>query len=294
MPAGGPGRGPGLRRRGLQRLPGRGRAARGLRAGPRHGLRRQDPDPSRPDRDRERGLRALGGRHRPGRAAGRRLRSGRPRAARAWRWWMGGSSRTCTSSPAPRALLARAQTRDHRDWRLQHDAADPRARPSGRARISSSGWRPPAARGARRRARRGAGERRVRAASSVGLVLIDRRLPRGALSRRSTIRRRWTRHLNNLLMLVAVCLFGIGPFEEPRARLAAASDADRRGGLGGRASAGQRRPRRRCVLFGGLGLWALAEMAVINAREPDWAPPAPGPVARRHASRASSPSWSSR
>jgi uncharacterized membrane protein len=33
------------------------------------------------------------------------------------------------------------------------------------------------------------------------------------------------------------------------------------------------------VLFGGLGLWAVAEMLLINAREPAWVRPAPGPVA---------------
>jgi uncharacterized membrane protein len=32
------------------------------------------------------------------------------------------------------------------------------------------------------------------------------------------------------------------------------------------------------VLFGGLGLWALVEMAVINRAEPDWTPPAKGAI----------------
>ena len=32
------------------------------------------------------------------------------------------------------------------------------------------------------------------------------------------------------------------------------------------------------VLFGGLLLWALAEMAVINRAVPDWTPPPPAPV----------------
>jgi hypothetical protein len=32
------------------------------------------------------------------------------------------------------------------------------------------------------------------------------------------------------------------------------------------------------VLFGWLGLWAVGSMAVINAREPAWARPAPGPA----------------
>ena len=33
------------------------------------------------------------------------------------------------------------------------------------------------------------------------------------------------------------------------------------------------------VLFGWMGLWAVAEMALINAREPAWVRPAPGTVA---------------
>lgn len=32
------------------------------------------------------------------------------------------------------------------------------------------------------------------------------------------------------------------------------------------------------ILFGGLGLWALAEMVVINRAQPRWTPPAPVPV----------------
>lgn len=32
------------------------------------------------------------------------------------------------------------------------------------------------------------------------------------------------------------------------------------------------------VLFGGLGLWAIVEMVVINRSEPDWTPPAKGPI----------------
>lgn len=32
------------------------------------------------------------------------------------------------------------------------------------------------------------------------------------------------------------------------------------------------------VLFGGLGLWALVEMVVINRSEPEWTPPEKGPI----------------
>ncbi len=34
------------------------------------------------------------------------------------------------------------------------------------------------------------------------------------------------------------------------------------------------------VLFAALGLWALAEMAVINRAEGPWSPPAQGPIAK--------------
>ncbi|MEM0946990.1 MAG: NnrU family protein [Pseudomonadota bacterium] len=79
----------------------------------------------------------------------------------------------------------------------------------------------------------------------------------------------WGRHINNLLMLIAVVLFGLG-----------GSKSTFRGALrhpmlfgmatwavahllanGDWAS---------IILFGGLGIWALAEMVVINHAEPDW------------------------
>ncbi|MCA0871006.1 NnrU family protein [Seohaeicola saemankumensis] len=34
------------------------------------------------------------------------------------------------------------------------------------------------------------------------------------------------------------------------------------------------------ILFGGLGLWALVEMAVINRAEPEWTPPAKGSIGK--------------
>jgi protein-S-isoprenylcysteine O-methyltransferase Ste14 len=34
------------------------------------------------------------------------------------------------------------------------------------------------------------------------------------------------------------------------------------------------------ILFGGLGIWAIAEMVVINRTEPDWTPPARGSLAK--------------
>lgn len=34
------------------------------------------------------------------------------------------------------------------------------------------------------------------------------------------------------------------------------------------------------ILFGGLGVWALVEMSVINRAEPDWTPPEKGTIAK--------------
>jgi uncharacterized membrane protein len=87
----------------------------------------------------------------------------------------------------------------------------------------------------------------------------------------------WGIHLNNLLMLAAVALFGAGQSK-------------------GRARALLRHPMLTGVivwavahllvngdsasllLFGWLAVWALASMAAINRREPVWTRPAPGPV----------------
>ena len=84
-------------RRRLQRREGHRRLPRRVPAGPRDGLRRQDPDPPRPGRGRQRGVRAQ--------RAGRRGRPRHPRGlggrrrARAWSPTTAGWSRTCTSSP---------------------------------------------------------------------------------------------------------------------------------------------------------------------------------------------------
>ena len=86
----------------------------------------------------------------------------------------------------------------------------------------------------------------------------------------------WARHLNNLMMLVSVVFFGMGSskgrlraeFRHPMlmgfsiwavAHLLVNGDA---------ASV---------VLFGGLLFWALVEILLINAREPVWDQPEPGP-----------------
>jgi hypothetical protein len=86
----------------------------------------------------------------------------------------------------------------------------------------------------------------------------------------------WGWHLNNLLMLGAVALLGMGQSK-------------------GRARSWLRHPMltgvavwalahllvngdlASVVLFGGLGLWAVAEMGLINAAAPAWVRPEPGP-----------------
>jgi uncharacterized membrane protein len=87
----------------------------------------------------------------------------------------------------------------------------------------------------------------------------------------------WTIHLNNLLMLGAVALFGMGRSK-------------------GHARAWLRHPMltgvtvwavahllvngdlASLVLFGGMGVWALGSMALINATAGPWQRPEPGPV----------------
>ncbi len=88
----------------------------------------------------------------------------------------------------------------------------------------------------------------------------------------------WGIHLNNLLMLGAIVLFGLG---SSKSRLNGALRHPMLTGMlvfciahllvnGDWASV---------VLFGGLGLWAIAEMIVINRSVPEWEKPAPGNAA---------------
>lgn len=88
----------------------------------------------------------------------------------------------------------------------------------------------------------------------------------------------WGVHLNNLLMLIAVVLFGLGSskstfrgtLRHPMLAGVAVWAAAHLLVNGDWASV---------VLFGVLGLWALAEMQVINRAEPDWDRPEPGTTA---------------
>ena len=81
-------------------------------------------------------------------------------------------------------------------------------------------------------------------------------------------------HLNNLMMLVAVFFFGIGSSKGTLA------DKIRHPMLWGMviwavAHLLVNGDQASVVLFGGLGLWALAQRALINRAEPDWTPPEP-------------------
>ena len=84
-------------------------------------------------------------------------------------------------------------------------------------------------------------------------------------------------HLNNLLMLGAVFLFGVG---NAKGLLA---DKIRHPMLTGMvvftcAHLLVNGDLASVILFGGLGLWALAEMVVINRAEAAWDRPAPGTI----------------
>ncbi len=88
----------------------------------------------------------------------------------------------------------------------------------------------------------------------------------------------WMGHVNNLLMLIAFYVFGIGMAKgalSQRVRhpmlmgtlLWAVAHLLVNGDLAG------------VILFGGLGAWAVVSMVMINAQEKNWTPPArkPGP-----------------
>jgi uncharacterized membrane protein len=87
----------------------------------------------------------------------------------------------------------------------------------------------------------------------------------------------WTVHLNNLLMLGAVALFGVG-HSKGRARtwfrnpmlLGVATWAVAHLLVNGDLIS--------IVLFGVLGIWAVVTIAVIDARDEAWARPPAGPL----------------
>ncbi|WP_435310716.1 NnrU family protein [Primorskyibacter sedentarius] len=111
---------------------------------------------------------------------------------------------------------------------------------------------------------------------SVVLMVFGYRMADGAVF--------WGRHpatvgINNLLVLVAIYMMSPAPKK-------------------GKLLAGMRHPMLTgfalwavahllvngdmpsFILFGGLLVWAIAEIVVINRAEPDWTPPVPGPISK--------------
>ena len=85
------------------------------------------------------------------------------------------------------------------------------------------------------------------------------------------------RHINNLLMLIAVVLVNMSASRGVMRRwmrhpmltavmVWAVAHLMVNGDLAS------------LILFGGIGLWALGDMLMINRMEPAWVPPVPGPI----------------
>jgi len=89
----------------------------------------------------------------------------------------------------------------------------------------------------------------------------------------------WAWHLNNLLMFIAIFLLDAG---RARGVVAAKLRHPMLTGVVVWAAAHLlvNGDWPSLVLFGGLGLWALLEMAVINRAEGPWDAPEPGPISR--------------
>lgn len=85
----------------------------------------------------------------------------------------------------------------------------------------------------------------------------------------------WLVHVNNLLMVVAVLLLGLG---RSKSRLNGVLRHPMLTGvlLWAVAHLLVNGDTPSLVLFGGLGLWAVAEMVLINRAEPKWKKPPPG------------------
>jgi len=85
----------------------------------------------------------------------------------------------------------------------------------------------------------------------------------------------WGVHLNNLVMLVAVALLGLG---RSKSRLNRALRHPMLTGviLWAAAHLLVNGDVPSLVLFGGLGLWAIAEIVAINRAQPKWTPPPKG------------------
>lgn len=79
----------------------------------------------------------------------------------------------------------------------------------------------------------------------------------------------WGQHANNLLMLISVALFGLG---NSKSRLAGRMRHPMLTGMlvWTIAHLLVRGDLAAVLLFGGLGIWAIIEMVVINSAEPEW------------------------
>lgn len=100
---------------------------------------------------------------------------------------------------------------------------------------------------------------------------------RGAVLETVFVPPAWGRHVNNLAMLVAVILLGMGSSKgKLRAWLrhpmltGVLVWAVAHGLVNGDLPS--------LVLFGSMGLWAVVEMVVINAKDGPWPRPEPGPI----------------
>ena len=84
-------------------------------------------------------------------------------------------------------------------------------------------------------------------------------------------------HLNNLLMVIAVILIGAGS-SKGRARSLLRHPMLTSAAVWAVAHLLVNGDLASVLLFGGMGLWALAEMALINRAEGPWQRPEPGPA----------------
>lgn len=87
----------------------------------------------------------------------------------------------------------------------------------------------------------------------------------------------WGVHLNNLFMIIAVILFGMGN-SKGRMRTWLRHPMLTGMGLWALAHLIANGDLASLILFGGLGIWAMVEIAMINTREPAWDAPEPGPI----------------
>ena len=87
----------------------------------------------------------------------------------------------------------------------------------------------------------------------------------------------WATHLNNLLMICAVILMGAGS-SKGRARTWLRHPMLTGAAVWSVAHLLVNGDLASLILFGGIGLWALFQMRVINAAEGPWERPVPGPI----------------